>query len=496
MTPPVSWRFLSLAFVAVLIVFLLAYSRSFRVLPASDDWPIVVEIHRGNAQGVGAFFTDSVIRIGYRPLKSLVIWAFGNLGESDGQKMAWIRAATLGTAMFYAVVAVLWARAVPLGKAGAGVAIAVMLLHPVLPQAVGSVDSVDTLASSALLWMGAWFLCRWRDRLAIALPASLACFVIGLGFKENLYALAALSVLTVIWFWEKRPRRNATLVGAAFVITATGMILLRLLVIRGGLAPGGEMIRLQPAQIAENTALFATGLLFVGNSVWVFVHRSPAVLAIAALSCLAALGLVGGGIVMRLTGQEAEIQPDRSPRKWPAFLLFGLAIASFPTILLYHVSEMYVPPMLLPFALLCGLAADGFARAGAPARALATTASIVALASSLFTIRAKIDGLVDVGTRAQRQLQQIVSLLPADAKDMTVAIRFLRSDRKPRDLYAVFRMPDHLLLVHRNVLEWARPHRGLVLDADTVDSFSEVDPSRFDLTLGWNASERKFFRIE
>ncbi|MBC8106755.1 MAG: hypothetical protein H7Z14_09215, partial [Anaerolineae bacterium] len=75
----VSLRFaLSIFFLAIVAQWLV-YSQSFAVKPASDDWPIVNEIHRGNLQGVGAFFTDSVIQIGYRPLKSLAIWWFGNL---------------------------------------------------------------------------------------------------------------------------------------------------------------------------------------------------------------------------------------------------------------------------------------------------------------------------------------------------------------------------------------------------------------------------------
>src|SRR5215213_5432267 len=80
-----AWAILLLAIVAQWLV----YSQSFAVKPASDDWPIVNEIHRGNLQGVQVFFTDSVIRIGYRPMKSLAIWWFGNLDPNH--RVAWIR---------------------------------------------------------------------------------------------------------------------------------------------------------------------------------------------------------------------------------------------------------------------------------------------------------------------------------------------------------------------------------------------------------------------
>ena len=151
--------------------------------------------------------------------------------------------------------------------------------------------------------------------------------------------------------------------------------------------------------------------------------------------------------------------------------------------------------MLLPFSLLCGLAADGLARGSPPVRAIAACAAAAALVFSLLTIRTKIDGLVDVGRRAHHQLHQLLSHVPEDARDMTIAIRFLESDRRPGDLYSVFRMPDNLLLVHRNVLDWSRPYRGLVLDWDVVKDFSQVDSAKFDLALGWDAQSQRFINL-
>jgi hypothetical protein len=118
------------------------------------------------------------------------------------------------------------------------------------------------------------------------------------------------------------------------------------------------------------------------------------------------------------------------------------------------------------------------------------------LASSILAIRAKVDGLVDVGRRADRQLQQILSFLPPDAHDMRICIRFLARDRRPRDLYAVFRVPDPILVPHAIALNWPRPYRNLMLDSDTVASFDEVDPGKYDLALGWDAQRQQFFRLE
>src|SRR5262245_26673973 len=78
-TKPATGRFGVLALLGCLVLQWAVYYDSFAILSASDDFPIVNEIHRGNAQGASVFFTDSVIVIGYRPLKSLAIWGMGNL---------------------------------------------------------------------------------------------------------------------------------------------------------------------------------------------------------------------------------------------------------------------------------------------------------------------------------------------------------------------------------------------------------------------------------
>jgi hypothetical protein len=173
-----------------------------------------------------------------------------------------------------------------------------------------------------------------------------------------------------------------------------------------------------------------------------------------------------------------------------------MAIASFPTILLYHVSEMYVPPLLLPFALICGISTDGWIRAPLPARMAISTAAGVALVFSLLSIHAKVAGLVDVGDRAYRQLQQIVSLLPPDARNLRIGARYLASDRAPGDRYAVFRMPDSILLVHRDVLDFALPFRGLTFDSAEVEDFSKVNPAGYDLIAGWDATSRTFIPLQ
>jgi hypothetical protein len=501
-----SWKFLLAALGVTLVVFLAAYWESFRVRPASDDFSYINEIHRGRRDGVWALFARSVTAQTYRPMTSVGIWAFGNL--SKNHRTEGVRVLHLLSAALYAAVALLWIRTTALGKCGAVVAIALMLLHPVLPQAVGSIDGFNSLVSSAFLWLGAWYVLEWRDRPVAALIAAAACFVAGTLFKEYAFALLPLSVLTVTCFWSRRRVAYAV----AFAV-AMGVLLVLAIAVRkftvppDPLAQGGwGYVAPDPLTLAKNVVrnagLLAGGLLFFGNSIWAYVNQSPTTLTVVGVSVIAMIAFVTCGAALRLREPTEPAagatpgDPTNSYPRWLVYLLFTFATASFPAVLTNRVSEMYVPPLVLPFALLCGFAADGFVRASVPVRALASTAAAVALVSSILTIRAKIDGLVDVGRRAERQIEQILSFLPPDATDKTVAVRYLLSDRRSRDLYAVFRMPDHLLLVHRNVLHWPRPYKGLVLDAETVQSFDELDPGRYDVALGWDSEKQQFFRLE
>ena len=494
---PVTWRFLFAALGVTSAVFLAAYWQSFHVLPASDDFSYINEIHRGNREGVWRFFTRSVTAQTYRPMTSVGIWAFGNL--VPGYPTQGVRALHLLSAIAYACAALPWIRAARLGRAGATVAIAIMLLHPVLPQAVGSIDGFNSLVSSAFLWLGAWFVLVWRDRPTRALAAAALCFVAGVLFKEYAFALVPLSMLTLLCFRRGRAIRWSL----AFALVLGGLLLLLIFVRRYTIPPdplsqgGWNYLAADPVALARNvainTVLLASGSMFFGNSVWAYVNQSLAVMGVVGASVVAVIALVAWGLWLR--DGEPEQPDDRPLPRWIVYLLLSFAAASFPAILVNRVSEMYVPPLVLPLALLCGFAADGFTRARAPARAIATTAGLAMLVSSILAIRAKVDGLVDVGRRADRQLRQVLAFLPPDAHDMRICTRFLARDRRPRDLYAVFRVPDPVLVPHAIALNWPRPYRNLVLDSDTVVSFDEVDPSNYDLALGWDAQRQQFFKL-
>src|SRR5947207_549792 len=101
------------AFAVSFLLLLVLVPESFGIKPASDDFAIISEIHRGTAQGVGVFFTRSAQGMNYRPFKSLTLWAFGNLFHDH--PLFGIRVAHFcGLAMFAGVV-LLWTRTLKLG---------------------------------------------------------------------------------------------------------------------------------------------------------------------------------------------------------------------------------------------------------------------------------------------------------------------------------------------------------------------------------------------
>jgi hypothetical protein len=277
---------------------------------------------------------------------------------------------------------------------------------------------------------------------------------------------------------------------------------------------GWDYISLKPAElfsnVVENSMMFVVGALLFINSVWVYVERTPDAYMAALAAMLLVIATIATGLFMLLKdrargGDESsaadEVPPRQRKSAWVAFLLLSLGASACPAIIMKHVSEMYVPPLVLPFAALCGLAADGWANARAPARLAATAVALAAMVSALLTIRWKIDDLVDVGNRADRQIRQILSFLPPDAHDMRIWILFSHFSSMEIRGYAVFRITDTYLLSHNESLDWPRPNRHLWLETGGVSDFSEAELARYDfaslgdLALGWDAQKKQFFKI-
>src|SRR5947207_15239705 len=123
---------------------------------------------------------------------------------------------------------------------------------------------------------------------------------------------------------------------------------------------------------------------------------------------------------------------------------------------------MYLPPTVVPLALLCGMAGDAYRPATKKVTVPILVIALVGLISSIWTIRVKIDGLRDVGDRAAAQIDQILAFLSPDARDRRIALIFDPDQLPPPPrTYSVYRMGDEMLLVHPTVLEWPRPGMNL-----------------------------------
>jgi hypothetical protein len=471
------------------------YYRSFGVKPASDDFPVVNEILRGNEYGPGIFFTHAMGAEHHRPFKSLGEWAFGNI--SHEHRVFWIRVLHFCGMVLFLFVLALWIAKLRLSTIGVIVAACAMLFHPVLPQALSSIDGVDSIASSALVWLAAWFVMVYAERLAISLPAMVICFILAAGWKEYAFAVVPLCTWTALCFTKAPHRwRNTILVFVTSVIVFGLIILYRQKVMPGGygLVKGSDYASPSPVQWAINAVWFTIGLLFFGNTIWVFVHQGIFAAAVVGLSVLIAAAVILAGLRRwKLRGgQSASPWPKLSPSGlWLVFLFVSFAAASFPANIMFHVSEMYVPPLIFPLALLCGMAADGLRSASRGVRAFAIAAAVIALISSMFTIVVKIEGLRDVGERAEMQIRDVLSQIPPDAHDVKVAVLFDPTRLPNRRTYAVYRMGDDSLVVQEQAFNWLVPERHLTWESFYNDA-PDFHPEEYAYIFQWDPEAKKF----
>ena len=282
-------------------------------------------------------------------------------------------------------------------------------------------------------------------------------------------------------------------------LALAALIGIRRFTIPPGYGQGLGYLSSDPKQWIQNAALFVVALLFTGNSVWAFVHQGPAVAVLVLVAVAAAAGLLGIGLGLRLRVERRRCRipgPDPegfSVARWTLFLSIALAAASTPMLFMSHVSEMYAVGMVLPLALLAGLAAEGWCDASRRWRIIATGAAMAMIVSSCLAASAKVDGLRAVGEKAEQQANHLLSFLPAEARDLRVAAVFLNRDLPPRRTYSVFRMGDEALMgrPHR-FFDWWRPGRGLELELLKLEDQSQAPLGSYDLVLLWNAGDRRF----
>jgi hypothetical protein len=521
-------RWLLYCFAAITVVQWIAYRRSFLKLPAVDVWFEMIEIHRGNALGPWVFFTHSVSNKAYRPLDSLLIWLFGNLVPSH--PMWGIHFITLVMSTFMVAVGTLWVRQLRLSKIGAIVAIGLLCLHPVLALSEGSVDGVDSVGSTALLWLGAYFILVVRSRAAMT-ALVLLVFCLGGLLKEYTFALLPLSLCVIFCLrarqsppWKDRSawRDALALIGALVAAFAALMVLRHLAMEASPSARGLQYVSLDPRDWVENCLRIAGGLLFIANSCWAYVNGDSDwdMILVAAWTVLLGFTLASG-LVMRwlwlprlphksatedptMPAEQAAQKPAPAPdsaavptqglERWLIFLALALCAAPWPAVIMGHISEMYLPPLVVPFALLAGLAADGLAAAAKPLRIAAILLGAAVAVSCLLSITWKVDDLVDVGFRADDQMKKLLALIPPDAHGWKILILVGYPAHMIDLSYSTMISGDELLLKQADVLEWPRYGSGHTVEVDMAAN-PDVKTSGYDLVAIWDAGSQQFVQV-
>lgn len=492
---------LSLIFVVLCALQIVLYLPTFHIQPYADDFSVSTELQRGREQGTWALFRQSNVDNYYRPFRSVIMYWMGSLPGAS--PVFWIHVSNAIAMLALAAVTCLWLCTIPVSVRAAVVGALVLLLHPALPQSYASVDSVDSIFSTAFLWLGAWVVYRIpKHPLRAGLIAS-ALFLLGAGFKEYVFAMVPLATLAAWWMGGKVRWKNALIIFAMLMASFGIVMVIRQLTIPQGTGRGMSYVRLTPKQISENLVLLMTALLFAGNSVWVFVRRDALAFACVAGLMLAAVGTIAMGCIAlwrkrpaTAAHDSAPSHPTIEPRRCIGFFLLSLIAASFPINVMFHVSEMYLPPMIVSLAMLAALSVDGWRTLRPPMRIFGAVVAIGLFVTCIVTIRAKLAGMVDAGDRADRQLDTILSYVPPDASNMSIATVFLKSDIDPRGTYAVYHVGDEVLAHSTSALTWRRPGRGLTLETLRVDDVSDVDLGEYDIALVWDSGTRQLMPLK
>jgi hypothetical protein len=137
------------------------------------------------------------------------------------------------------------------------------------------------------------------------------------------------------------------------------------------------------------------------------------------------------------------------------------------------------------------MAADGLRTSSSGVRNFAITAAVVALISSMYTIVVKIEGLRDVGERAEAQIREVLSLIPPDAHDVKVAVIFDPTKLPNRRTYAVYRMGDDSIVVQEQAFDWLVPERHLKWASFYVDA-QDFHPEEYAYIFQWDPDAKKF----
>jgi len=487
-------RQLILMILAVLVTQILMYQQAFGITPWGEDYILAIQARLGEQSGAWSFFTGSPLS-DYRPLQALTYWAVGRWQIENPFPL--IHILSFAAFSFYAFVFALWIRLCRLPTSATLCALVVLFLHPVLAGPLADLDGFTRFVVSGWVWLGAYFAFKYADRPSVAIPLTSICFAIGLGFMEYAVALVPLSILAVWWGGTGRPTRRirtALALSLALLVLFAAYYFVRISVI--GYADAGRLW-FNPVDWARNFIMLSVAVLFMGDTVPVYVQRGGALVTAAISVTIMALMLFSGLWLWHRAERDRQgsmyIQGPTA-RVFP-FLVTAMLVPFFPMVFMLHISEIYATPILFVFALLTGFAVAGWAQA--PRKYVVASFLVLVLHTvwACVSVRAKVGGVRAASEQAGVFTRDLLGKIPSEAHDLRVALVFLESELPGRP-YSVFAPGDDLFIgpdvAAWAAMEWLRPGKNIELLHLIVNDKSAVRLQDFDMVLYWNPSNRRF----
>ncbi|HQY88537.1 MAG TPA: hypothetical protein PK402_07755 [Tepidisphaeraceae bacterium] len=481
--------------VLFLVLAMAAYWPTLHALPVGDDWGApLTEIVRGDLQGPWSFFAETRQLDSYRPVQSLLIWLFGQIDEPD--RWVSIRILHFISLAISLVVTALIARELRLGLLASAVALGIAALHPTLAAATGSIDGFSSLLSCSAVWFGVWMMFRLRHRFALALTCAALMLFLGTLVKEYAFAMWPAAALVALCFFDK-PIRRATITFITMGAIAFALIWLRRFVKPDDLlllADHADFEFKDPKTIAFNIAMVILGGLFTGDSLAVFVERTPMLLALTGITLVLMCAFIVIGFVKAFRSNDESLGQTKFDRRWLIFLFLSPAVMSFPANTVMKIGEMYLCGVVTSVALLVGLCVQWMTRRSKIATWITSIIFILLAIQAFAAIRHKSYGIVEGGLDTKRQTDQIVKAVAQNSDVKKITLVFRRDLMPPRATFGAYRLAE-IYHVRPPASDYLFPGRGIVIDSvmvDSSDEVSRVDLSASDVALLWNPNTKMY----
>lgn len=485
--------------VGLAILFLLiaigAYWPTLRAMPVGDDWGVpLTEIIRGEQQGPGVFFSETRQLDSYRPVQSLLMWLFGRVDESDRWvSIRILHFISLGISL---LVTALIARELRLGVLASAVSLGIAALHPTLAAAVGSIDGFSSLLACSAVWFGVWLMYRFRHRFDLALGCAVVMLILGTLVKEYAFAIWPAAALVVLCFFEKSTRRAII----AFVVMggiSYALFKLRYFIKPDDLIPDHEDFEFKGIKILLFNIVFVIlGGLFTGDSLGVFVERTPIRFALTGITLIVMSGFILLGFAKAFRSKESSAQLTFD-RRWLVFLFLSPAVMSFPANLVMRIGEMYLCGVVTSVALLIGLCVQIFTDRSRSRTIVTSIIFLLLGGQALLAIRHKSNGIVEGGLDAKHQTDQIVKAVAGKSDVKKITLIFRRDLLPPNPTFGAYRLAE-IYHVRPPASDYLFPGRQIVIDCvmvDSLDEVSRVDLTGSDVALLWNPTLKQYERL-